>query len=149
MKKAVESRTVFCGTLLTRRAVGGEARGWGGGGARKRSGRRRAAAVIFEDRRRRRRRKGSEEEEGRLRRRGGVGGGGGGGRPAPDHGRRAICNSARGAYDLIVGRGKARRWFFTAPFGAATAAPPSEGAVAYAMDRMEGAVAVRAARLIS
>ena len=76
--------------------------------ARKRLGRRRAAVGIYEDprrqRRRRRRRKGGEEEEGLSRRRGGVGGGGG---PDADHGLRGIHNLDRGAYDLLVGRGKA------------------------------------------
>ena len=99
----MESRTVFCGTLLTRGAVEEEeARGGG-----ERSGRRRAAAGIYEDprRRRRRHRKGAEEEEVQSRRCGGVGGGGVG--TAADHGCRAICDPDRGAYDLLVGRGKA------------------------------------------
>ena len=76
-------------------------------------GRRRAAAGIYEDPRLRRqwrrwrRRKGGEEEEGRLQHRGGIGGIGGGGVPAADHGLRAMCEPARGAYDLFVGRGEA------------------------------------------
>ena len=76
----------------------------------------------------RRRRKGGEEEEGRSRRCGGVGGGDG---PAADNGRRTIRDTARGAYDLV---------------GAAAAAFPDEREVAYALDRLEGAVAVGAAR---
>ena len=39
-----------------------------------------------------------------------------------------------------------RRRFFAAPVGAAAAASPAERAVAYALDRLEGAVAIRAAR---
>ena len=41
---------------------------------------------------------------------------------------------------------EARRRFFTAAVGAAAAASPAERAVAYALDRLEGAVARRAAR---
>ena len=41
---------------------------------------------------------------------------------------------------------KARCRFFAAPIGAAAAASPAKRAVAYALDRMEGAVAIRAAR---
>ena len=41
---------------------------------------------------------------------------------------------------------EARRRFFVSPVGAATAASPAERAVAYALDRLEGAVAIRAAR---
>ena len=41
---------------------------------------------------------------------------------------------------------EARRRFFAAPIGAAAAASPAEIAVDYTLDRMEGAVAIRAAR---
>ena len=41
---------------------------------------------------------------------------------------------------------EARRRFFAAPVGAAAAASPAERAVAYALDRLEGAVAFEAAR---
>ena len=41
---------------------------------------------------------------------------------------------------------EARRRFFAAPVGAAAAASPAERAVAYALDRLEGAVTIRAAR---
>ena len=41
---------------------------------------------------------------------------------------------------------EARRRFFAAPVGAAEAASPAERAVAYALDRLEGAVAIRALR---
>ena len=40
---------------------------------------------------------------------------------------------------------EARRWFLAAPVGAAAATSPAERAVAYALDRLEGAVAVGAA----
>ena len=123
-----------------------EARAGGGGeGARKRSGRRRASAEIYEDLRHRcrRRRKGGEEEEGRSRRCGGVGGIDGGG-PAADHGCRAICDPARGTYDLLAGRGKAP--VFAAPVGASAATSPSKRAVAYALDRLERVAAVGALR---
>ena len=39
-----------------------------------------------------------------------------------------------------------RRRFFTAPVGSAAAAPPAERAVTYALDRLEGAVSIRAAQ---
>ena len=121
---------------------GGDARG----GGRKRLGRRRAAAEISEDprrqHRRRRRRKGSKDEEGRLRRRGGVSGGGGG--PAADHVRRAIRDPACGAYDLLVGRGEAPVLCGARRSGGS--APPAKRAVAYALDRMEGGIAVVSAR---
>ena len=41
---------------------------------------------------------------------------------------------------------EARRRFFAAPVGAAAEASPAKRAVAYALDRLEGAVAIRAAR---
>ena len=41
---------------------------------------------------------------------------------------------------------KGRRRFFAAPVRAAAAASPAERAVAYVLDRLEGAVAIRAAR---
>ena len=41
---------------------------------------------------------------------------------------------------------KARRQFFAAPVGAAAVASPAERAVDYVLDRLEGAVAVGAAR---
>ena len=47
---------------------------------------------------------------------------------------------------MISSLDEARRRFFAAPVGAAAAASLSKRAVAYALDRMEGAVAVGAAR---
>ena len=41
---------------------------------------------------------------------------------------------------------EARRRFFAAPIGAAAAASPAKRAVTYALDRLEGAVSIRAAR---
>ena len=102
-------------------------------------------AGIFEAPRpwRQRRRKGGEEEEGQPRRCGGVGGDGGGG-PAADHGRRAIRDPARGAYDLLVGRGEAPviRGARRSGGGGLSA----KRAIAYALDRLERAVVVGAAR---
>ena len=51
---------------------------------------------------------------------------------------RAVC--------MISFSDEGRRRFFAAPVGAAAAASPAERAVAYALDRLEGVVAIRAAR---
>ena len=50
------------------------------------------------------------------------------------------------AVRMISSSDEARRRFFAAPVGAVAAASPAEREVAYALDRMEGAVAVGAAR---
>ena len=47
---------------------------------------------------------------------------------------------------MIYSSDEARRRFFADPFGAAATASSSKRAVAYALDRMYGAVAVGAAR---
>ena len=54
-------------------------------------------------------------------------------------------SAIRLAVHMISSLDKARRWFFAAPVRAA-AASAFKRAVAYALDRMEGVVAVRLAR---
>ena len=50
------------------------------------------------------------------------------------------------AMHMIYSSDEARCRFFAAPFGAAAVAFPAKRSVAYALDRLEGAVAVGAAR---
>ena len=55
-------------------------------------------------------------------------------------------SATRLAVLMISSSNEERLRFFAAPVGAAAAASPAERAVAYALDRLEGAVAVGAAR---
>ena len=55
-------------------------------------------------------------------------------------------SAIRLAVRMISSSDEARSRFFAASVGAAAAASPAERAVAYALDRLEGAVAVGAAR---
>ena len=55
-------------------------------------------------------------------------------------------SAIRLAVHMISSLDKARRWFFAAPVRAAAATSAFKRAVAYALDRMEGVVAVRLAR---
>ena len=55
-------------------------------------------------------------------------------------------SAIRIAVHMISLSDEARRLFFAEPVGAAAAASPAKRAVAYALDRLEGAVAVGAAR---
>ena len=107
----MESRTVFCGTLLTRRSAEEEARGgWGGeeeiGEKALRGGNLQELDVLALALAAQKGRRGRRRAVAASRRHSDVGGDGDG-RPAAEHGRRAIRNPDRGAYDLLVGRGKA------------------------------------------
>ena len=57
-------------------------------------------------------------------------------------------SAIRLAVHMISSSDEARRRFFVAPVGAAAAASPAKRAVAYALCRLQGAVAVGAARKI-
>ena len=105
----MESRTVFCGTLLTRLAAEKEEAQRVGGGGRKRSGIRCSAVVISENPRypHRRRRNGGEGEEERSQRRRGINAGSDA-ILAADHVRRAIRDPPRSAYDLLIVQGEAQ-----------------------------------------
>ena len=140
----MESRTIFCGTLLTRReAEEEEARGGEGWRGRDRV----EGAPLRESTRTQGGGVGSAEREAR-RKKGGCG-------VAEalevvaairlltgDVERSAICLVVR----MISSSDEARRRFFAAPVGAAAAASPSKRSFAYTLDRLEGAVAVGAAR---
>ena len=135
IKKAVESRTVFCGTLLTRQAVEEEeARGEGGG-----RGRDRGEAAL---RRESLSTQGVSSSEREARRKKGGCGVAEASVVAAAADRLLTMDVERSkirlAVRMISSLDEARRWFFTAPVGAAAAASTAERAVAYALDRLEG-----------